>query len=99
MAKAGKEPAKFATFKDMFKWNKTLMEDGHNEGLLYHVKHKAKLGEFGELETVCKIADKGENAKTQNKDSYKVTAEHKVTGNVTDFDEIKFEIKGKKVEL
>ena len=36
--------AKFATFKDMFKWNKQLFEDDFNEGKLYTVKHKKDLG-------------------------------------------------------
>jgi len=36
--------AKFATFKDMFKWNKQLMEDDFNDGKLYTLKHKKDLG-------------------------------------------------------
>lgn len=80
--------AKFATFKDMFKWNKNLMEDDFNEGQLYTVKHKAKLGSFGDLETNAKVgeADKG---------SHKLSTDHKASGDVSDFGGVKWEFKGK----
>jgi len=80
--------AKFATFKDMFKWNKNLMEDDFNEGQLYTVKHKAKLGGFGDLETNVKVGE----AKSG---SHKLSADHKASGDVSDFGGVKFEFKGK----
>ena len=80
--------AKFATFKDMFKWNKNLMEDDFNEGQLYTVKHKAKLGSFGDLETNVKVGEAASG-------SHKLSADHKVSGDVSDMGGVKWEFKGK----
>ena len=74
----------------MFKWNKNLMEDGFNEGQLYTVKHKAKLGDFADIETNCKVGQPDDKTGV-----HKLSADHKVSGSVTDFGGVKFEFKGK----
>jgi len=78
--------AKFATFKDMFKWNKNLMEDDFNEGQLYTVKHKGTFGSFGDFETNVKVGE-------PDKGSHKLSTDHKISGDVSDFGGVKWEAK------
>jgi len=63
--------AKFCEYRDIFKWNKQLMEDDWNDGQAYTVKHTLK-GEDTEFVTTAKIGE----AKS---DAHKVGLEHKMT--------------------
>lgn len=64
------------------------MEDGWFDGQLYRVKHKAKLGNFADIETEIKAGHPEKNV-------HKLKAEHKVKGDISDFGGVKFEFKGK----
>lgn len=63
--------AKFCEYRDLFKWNKQLMEDDWNDGQAYTVKHTLK-GEDTEFVTTAKVGE----AKS---DAHKVSLEHKMT--------------------
>lgn len=76
--------AKFATFKDMFKWNKNLMEDDFNEGQKYVIKHKVKLGQYGDIEGNYKVGE-------EKSGSHKLAVDGKVSGEVSDFGGVKYE--------
>jgi len=67
--------AKFTEYRDIFKWNKQLMEDDWNDGQAYVVKHVMK-GDDTEFTTTAKVGEaKG--------DSHKVSLEHKMKLNQT----------------
>lgn len=61
--------AKFCEYRDLFKWNKQLMEDDWNDGQTYVLKtvHKGKGTEFT---NTAKVGD-------QKNDAHKVALEHK----------------------
>lgn len=61
--------AKFCEYRDLFKWNKQLMEDDWNDGQTYVVKMVNKKA-GAEFTNTAKVAD----AKS---DAHKVALEHK----------------------
>jgi hypothetical protein len=48
--------SKFEDFNDLFNFNREVMEDDFNDGQLYVVKHKKKVGTT-EFATTVKVAD------------------------------------------
>ena len=48
--------SKFEDFNDLFNFNREVMEDDFNDGQLYVVKHKKKVGST-EFATTVKVAD------------------------------------------
>jgi len=61
--------AKFCEYRDLFKWNKQIMEDDWNDGQTYVLKTTSKCGD-AELTNTAKVAD-------QKNDAHKVALEHK----------------------
>lgn len=48
--------AKFCEWRDLYKWNKQLMEDDWNDGQQYFVKYTQK-GSDCEMTTTAKVAE------------------------------------------
>lgn len=79
--------ATFTTFKDMFKWNKQLMDDDFNAGKAYTVKHKKDLdGGKSEIETNFKVNEAANG-------SHKLAADHKIKSKFAEFGGCTFEAK------
>jgi len=76
--------AKFECFKDLFSFNRCLMEDDFNDGQLYTVKLKNKTKGGQEFATTVKVG----NAKDG---SHKLAFEEKVKGSHTELGGFKFE--------
>lgn len=75
--------AKFVEYRDLFKWNKDLMEEDWNDGQAYVVKHTTK-GAGATFTNTAKAAD----AKS---DSHKVALETKCKYETKEFNGAVFE--------